>query len=109
MVESRREIGDKLERETRFYITSLAWLAAQVRPVVRAHWAIENSLRMGTGHDLPRRRVPRAYRSRPRQFHHHQAHGPQLDPRGARKGQLPPQAKNAAWDDDFLASLIAAA
>ena len=31
--------------ETRFYITSLAWLAAQVGPVVRAHWTIENSLR----------------------------------------------------------------
>ena len=44
MVESAREIGDKIERETRFYITSLAWLACQLGPVVRSHWAIENSL-----------------------------------------------------------------
>src|SRR6201998_982231 len=44
MVESTREIGNKLERETRFSITSLAWLGAQLGPVVRAHWAIENSL-----------------------------------------------------------------
>jgi hypothetical protein len=54
MVESMREIGDKLERETRFYITSLAWLAAQVGPVIRAP-------PLGPGHDLPRRQVPRAY------------------------------------------------
>ena len=32
MVESTREIGDKIERETRFYITSLAWLAASSAP-----------------------------------------------------------------------------
>ena len=40
----KREIGDKIERETRFYITSLAWLACQIGPVIRGHWAIENSL-----------------------------------------------------------------
>src|ERR1700687_5116229 len=44
MVESTREIGDKIERETRFYITSLVWLAYQLGPVIRSHWAIENSL-----------------------------------------------------------------
>ena len=37
-------IADKIERETRFYITSLAWLAIQLGPVVRSHWAVENSL-----------------------------------------------------------------
>jgi predicted transposase YbfD/YdcC len=44
MVERVREIGDKIERETRFYITSLAWPACRLGPVVRSHWAIENSL-----------------------------------------------------------------
>ena len=44
MVESTREIADKIERETRFYITSLVWLASQLGPVTRSHWAIENSL-----------------------------------------------------------------
>jgi predicted transposase YbfD/YdcC len=40
MVESTREIADKIERETRFYITSLVWLASQLGPVTRSHWAI---------------------------------------------------------------------
>jgi predicted transposase YbfD/YdcC len=43
-VESEREIGDELEWETRFYITSLAMLATSLAPIVRSHWAIENSL-----------------------------------------------------------------
>jgi hypothetical protein len=46
MFESEREIPAtarnpaKIERETRFYITSLAWLACQVAPTVRGglHW-----------------------------------------------------------------------
>lgn len=44
MVESSREIGDKIERETRFYITSLTLPANQMGPIVRSHWAVENSL-----------------------------------------------------------------
>ena len=44
MVESTRELVDKVERKTRFYLTSLVWLAHQIGPVIRSHWAIENSL-----------------------------------------------------------------
>jgi predicted transposase YbfD/YdcC len=44
MVESTRELADKIKRETLFYITSLAWMAHLLGPVVRAHWSIENSL-----------------------------------------------------------------
>ena len=42
MVESTRENGEKTEFETRFYITSLLLLAAQLGPVVRSHWAVES-------------------------------------------------------------------
>jgi predicted transposase YbfD/YdcC len=44
IVESTREIGDEIQRETRFYITSLVMLAHLPGPVIRSHWAIENSL-----------------------------------------------------------------
>src|ERR1035437_6832586 len=39
-----REINGKITNETRFYITSLVTLANAVGPMIRAHWAIENSL-----------------------------------------------------------------
>ena len=44
IVESMREFGGKIERETRYYITSLVMLAHLLGPVIRSHWAIENSL-----------------------------------------------------------------
>jgi hypothetical protein len=43
VVESTREIKRKVEQETRCYITSLVMLRSLLGPVVRSHWAIENS------------------------------------------------------------------
>src|SRR6266705_1823119 len=72
MVESTREINDKVERETRFYITSLVWLASRLGHPRSLGGREQPTL--GHGHDLPRRRMPGPHRSRSRQFHHHQAH-----------------------------------
>ncbi len=44
MVESSRETAGKIEQKTRFYVTSLMLLAHLLGPVIRSHWAIENSL-----------------------------------------------------------------
>ena len=45
MVESMREIiGGKTERETRFYISSLAADAERQGEAIRGHWGIENGL-----------------------------------------------------------------
>jgi predicted transposase YbfD/YdcC len=44
MVESSGEISAKIEQEMRFYLTSLAMMAALPGPVVRSHGAIENRL-----------------------------------------------------------------
>lgn len=41
VVESIRETADKIEQETRFYITSLVLLAHLVGPIIRSHWAID--------------------------------------------------------------------
>jgi hypothetical protein len=41
VVESKREIGDKIERETRFYLTSLILAASMLASIVCSHWAIE--------------------------------------------------------------------
>lgn len=44
MVESEREIGDKITKETRYYISSLPSNAKLFGDAVRKHWGIENSL-----------------------------------------------------------------
>jgi predicted transposase YbfD/YdcC len=108
MVESIREIGDKTERETRFYITSLILLAHLIGPIVRAHWAIENSLHwvmdMMFRDDECRVRTDHA----PANFTtiKHMAHN--LLRTAGGKDSLRLRRKVAAWDDDFLAGPIAA-
>jgi len=44
MIESTRELRDKIERETKFYIASLNIPASLIGTVIRDHWAVENSL-----------------------------------------------------------------
>ena len=108
MIESTREIADKVERETRFYITSLVWLASQLGPVIRSHWAVENSLHwvmdMIFRDDECRIRTNHA----PANFTtlKHMAHN--LIRKAPGKDSLRLRRKVAAWDDDFLASLLAA-
>ena len=108
MVESRREISGKTEQETRFYITSLVMVAALLGPVVRSHWAIENSLHwvmdMIFRDDECRVRTDHA----PANFTtiKHMAHN--LLRQASGKDSLRMKRKVAAWDDDFLASLVTA-
>jgi hypothetical protein len=64
---------------------------------------------LGDGHDLPGRRMPHPNRARSRQLHDAEAHGAQSDPEKRKdKDSLRLKRKTAAWDDDFLASLVAA-
>jgi len=106
VVESEREIGDKVERETRFYITSLVLLATMLAPIVRSHWAIENSLHwvmdMIFRDDECRVRTDHA----PANFCtiKHMAHN--LVRLAPGKASLRLKRKTAGWDDDFLANLI---
>ncbi len=114
VVDSIREIPGptpetaKIERETRFYITSLPLLARVLGPIVRSHWAIENSLHwvmdMSFRDDECRIRTEHA----PANFTtiKHMAHN--LIRKAPSKDSLRLKRKVAAWDDDFLASLIAA-
>ena len=44
MVESTREVGGKIDREMRLYITSSVLLANQIGPMIRGYWMIENGL-----------------------------------------------------------------
>ena len=108
MLESRREIGDKIEQETRFYITSLVLLAHQLGPVIRSHWAVENSLHwvmdMIFRDDECRIRTDHA----PANFTTLKHMALNLIRKAPGKDSVRLRRKVAAWDDDFLASLIAA-
>jgi len=108
MVESRREIAEKIERETRFYITSTTLEAKLSGPMIRDHWAIENSLHwvmdMTFRDDECRIRTENA----PANFTtlHHMAHN--LVRKAPGKDSLRLRRQTAAWDDDYLVSLVAA-
>jgi predicted transposase YbfD/YdcC len=106
VVDSSREINGKTERETRLYITSLIFLASLLGPVIRSHWAIENSLHwvmdMVFRDDECRVRTDHA----PANFCaiKHMAHN--LLRKAPGKNSLRARRKAAGWDDDFLASLV---
>jgi predicted transposase YbfD/YdcC len=106
VVESEREMGDKVERETRFYLTSLILVAHLLAPIVRSHWAIENSLHwvldMVFRDDESRVRTDHA----PANFCTIKHMAQNLIRLAPAKGSLRLKRKAAAWDDEFLASLI---
>jgi len=106
IVESTREFGGKVEQETRYYITSLVMLAHLPGPVIRSHWAIENSLHwvmdMVFRDDECRVRTNHA----PANFTtiKHMAYNLLRKPSG--KDSFRVRRKVAGWDDEFLASLV---
>jgi predicted transposase YbfD/YdcC len=109
MVESIRELAAKVERETRFYITSLTAPAETVGPMIRDHWAIENSLHwvmdMVFRDDECRVRTENA----PANFVTLKHMANNLIRKAPGKDSQRLKRMTAAWDDDFLASLVAAA
>jgi predicted transposase YbfD/YdcC len=108
IVESTREFGGKVERETRYYITSLVMLAHLLGPVIRSHWAIENSLHwvmdMVFRDDECRVRTNHA----PANFTTIKHMACNLLRRPSSKDSLRLRRKVAGWDDEFLASMVTA-
>src|SRR3954462_7417585 len=107
MVDSTREIAGKFEHETRFYITSLVLLAHLLGPIIRSHWAIENSLQwvmdMIFRDDECRVRTDHA----PANFATIRHMAQNLIRKAPGKTSVRLKRKAAGWDDDFLAELIA--
>jgi len=108
VVESQREINGKITAETRFYITSLELSAEVVGPMIRAHWAIENSLHwvmdMVFRDDDCRVRTDNA----PANFATCRHIAYNLTRKAPGKDSIRLRRKTAGWDDEYLASLIAA-
>jgi predicted transposase YbfD/YdcC len=108
MVESQRETNGKITQEMRFYITSLTLLANAVGPMIRDHRAIENSLHwvmdMVFRDDECRVRTENA----PANFTTLKHMANNLIRKAPGKDSQRLKRMTAAWDDDFLASLVAA-
>ena len=107
-VESRREIGEKIETETRFYLASAVLTAIVAAAFVRGHWGIENSLHwvldMVMRDDESRVRTGNAAANLA--IIKHIAYN--LIRRGKGKHSFRSKRKLAAWDEDYLLSLLAA-
>jgi predicted transposase YbfD/YdcC len=106
MVESVRDTGAKTESETRFYLTSLVMLAVLLGPIVRSHWAVENSLHwvmdMIFRDDECRVRTDHA----PANFCTMKHMAQNLLRNAPGKDSLRLRRKVAAWDDEFLVAVI---
>lgn len=110
MVESMREIvGGKTEHETRFYISSLSADAERQGEAIRSHWGVENShhwvMDMLFRDDECRIRTANA----PANFATIKHMAGNLLRRGTGKQSLRVKRRLAAWDDDYLVSLITGA
>lgn len=108
VIDSIREINGKSERETRLYITSLNLPAKTIGAIVRSHWAVENSLHwvmdMVFRDDECRIRTQHA----PANFTTVKHIALNLTRRAPGNDSLRVKRKVAAWDDNYLASLIPA-
>ena len=108
IVESAREIGMRTERETRYYLTSSPWRADRLGPMARDHWAVENGLHwvmdMTFRDDECRIRTDHA----PENFVAIKHMAANIARKAPGRDSLRLRLKTAAWDDDYLAKLIAA-
>jgi predicted transposase YbfD/YdcC len=108
VIDSTREIGATSECETRLYLTSSPLNATELAPMVRDHWAIENSLHwvldMAFKDDESRVRTDQA----PENFVTIKHMAANLERKTPGRDSIRLRLKTAAWDDDYLANLIKA-
>ena len=108
VIDSTREIGAKSVLETRLYLTSSPLNATELAPMVRDHWAIENSLHwvleMAFKDDESRVRTDQA----PENFVTIKHMAANLARKTPGRDSIRLRLKTAAWDDDYLANLIKA-
>ena len=107
IVESARQIDGAITSETRVYITSLRLPAYLIGPIVRDHWSVENKLHwvmdMIFRDDECRVRTDHA----PENFTTLKHMALNLIRRAPSKDSIRLRRKVAAWDDNFLACIIA--
>jgi len=106
VVETTREHRDKIERETRLYISSLDLAAEVVAQMIRDHWRVENNLHwvmdMVFRDDECRVRKDHA----PANFATIKHAAFNFLKRAPGKDSMRGKRKRASWEDDFLYSVV---
>ena len=107
MVESEREIGDKVTKETRYYISSLPSNAKLFGDAVRKHWGIENSLHWVL--DVVFRedecRIRKGYAAENFAVLRHIALNLIREEKSIKRGAKGKRLK-AGWDNDYLSKIL---
>jgi len=108
MVESERDVKDKISKETRYYISSIQDSAEELGKAVRFHWGVENSLHwkldIGFREDECRKRKGRASENFAimRQIALNMLNQEKTIMKTGVKGKR----LRAGWDNDYLLTLL---
>ena len=109
MVESRREVGNEVEIETRYFLTSLPCDGERFAHAVREHWGVENSLHwvldVSFNEDTCRIRKDRGAQTF--SVLRHIALN-LLQSENSHKRGIKARRKRAGWDRDYLLQVLTA-
>lgn len=107
MVESEREIGEKVTKEIRYYISSLPGNAKQFGDAVRRHWGIENSLHwvLDVAFREDECRIRKGYAAENFAVLRHIALNLVRQEKSIKRGVKGKRLK-AGWDNDYLGKIL---
>lgn len=107
MVESEREIGEKVTKEIRYYISSLPGNAKQFGDAVRRHWGIENSLHwvLDVAFREDECRIRKGYAAENFAVLRHIALNLVREEKSIKRGVKGKRLK-AGWDNDYLGKIL---
>lgn len=108
-VESRRELGEEVEVETRYFITSLPADGPRFADAVRQHWGIENSLHwvLDVSFDEDACRIRKDQGAQTFSVLRHIALN-LLRQESSHKRGIKARRKRAGWDRDYLLQVLTA-
>jgi predicted transposase YbfD/YdcC len=107
IVESTREFRGKEESETRLYISSLDIVAEAMAPMIRGHWTIENNLHWVMDMLFRDDECPVRKDNAPANFTTIKHAAFNFLKKAPGKDSMRMRRKRAAWEDDFLYSIVA--
>ena len=107
MVEARREVGEAVQIETRYFLTSLPAQGVRFAQAVRRHWGIENSLHwvLDVSFDEDACRIRKDKGAQTFAVLRHIALNLLRRERHHTRG-IKARRKRAGWDRDYLAKVL---